>query len=90
MSGMTLTIKSMANSAFDGCVREETARILEDLAEKIRGYGADCGDLRDLNGNNVGVWSADFPEVRDCESCHEPLSEDHFPSLCNDCLQEEE
>lgn len=37
---------------------EEVARILEDIARKVR-YGNEGGACRDVNGNSVGSWGFD-------------------------------
>jgi hypothetical protein len=60
MAGLKLTITS-GNAAFaDGNAPAEMARILCDLAERIKNYGS--LDLqwivRDINGNKVGLCYA--------------------------------
>jgi hypothetical protein len=37
------------------CERDEVARILRDVAEKLD-QGTDAGPVRDINGNTVGSW----------------------------------
>lgn len=47
------------NAAFqDGFGREETARILEKIAEQVQ-EGSNGAKIRDINGNTVGYWKVD-------------------------------
>lgn len=49
---------NMENAAFDDEPMTEVARILRDLATKCEtGACRDNGDLRDINGNTVGVYN---------------------------------
>lgn len=53
---------TMRGAAFaDGCAAIEAARILRDIAQKTEDW-RDAGMICDINGNTVGMWSADFPE----------------------------
>jgi hypothetical protein len=55
------------NAAFDdGNAADECARIVGEIAERIR-LGATHGIARDYNGNRVGTWSLqiDEPEEED-------------------------
>lgn len=53
----------LGNAAFeDGNAPEECARILRIVAGKVSS-GQDCGPVWDSNGNRVGEWSVDFPEL---------------------------
>lgn len=45
-----------ANAAFDYEPASEVARILRDIAQRVEA-GADCGTIRDHNGNTIGNWS---------------------------------
>lgn len=57
----------MGNAAFDdGNAPAECARILRDIAAKVE-RGQEDGTVRDVNGNNVGAWSAEYPEPEDEE-----------------------
>lgn len=48
------------NAAFgDGNATYETARILRNIADRIKG-GATEGGAYDFNGNHVGKWSVSF------------------------------
>lgn len=44
------------NAAFEGCVEEESARILIEIA-KLISEGRDHGVIFDANGNRVGTWT---------------------------------
>ncbi len=50
-----LDITDMDDAAMDENPREEVARILRETADKVEN-GTDYGNLRDINGNNVGHW----------------------------------
>lgn len=47
----------MDNAAFHDGANTETTRLLREVADDIELDGADCGELRDINGNNVGLWA---------------------------------
>lgn len=50
------------NAAFaDDNARAECARILRKVAAQIES-GSDGENIRDVNGNRIGEWSADLPE----------------------------
>lgn len=51
-----LDVTDMDDAAMDEYPREEVARLLRETAEKVEN-GEDYGNLRDINGNNVGHWS---------------------------------
>lgn len=56
---MRVVLTNTLNAAFgedDQSRAEEVARILEDIATKIRN-GEESGNLRDRNGNTVGNWT---------------------------------
>jgi hypothetical protein len=62
MHAFTLSF-DMENAAFaDGNAPEECARILRIVAGKAAS-GQEGGTVWDSNGNVVGEWSADFPEL---------------------------
>lgn len=63
MSGsLKIEIEDMADDAFVDAPREEVARILRELAKKIEdGHGE--GGVHDINGNKVGSWVIELPEV---------------------------
>jgi hypothetical protein len=51
-----MLIFDIENAAFqDGSGREETARILEKVAEQVKA-GINGDKIRDVNGNTVGNW----------------------------------
>jgi len=46
------------NAAFhEGYGREETARILNEIAQKVI-EGINSGKIKDINGNTIGWWNA--------------------------------
>jgi len=51
----TIVVK-MDNEAFADCPTHELARILQELAEKIRDKQSTDIRLRDINGNTVGAY----------------------------------
>lgn len=61
MENITISIET-SNAAFkDAGVNYEVARILSQLAERIKNDGMDAGEvfiLRDENGNKVGTATA--------------------------------
>lgn len=62
----TLTF-DMDNDAFaDGNAPDECARILKIIAGKASS-GQEGGSIWDSNGNTVGTWSAEYPELEDEE-----------------------
>ena len=49
----------LGNAAFhEGYGREETARILEDIAKLVQ-TGQNSGNVFDVNGNRIGYWKAE-------------------------------
>ena len=48
------------NAAFDEDHRQETARILREIAREIEG-GLNDGPVRDINGNKIGGVHLDLP-----------------------------
>ena len=59
---LSIEVTNMTNAAFDGTERKECARMLEEVAEKLKEHSMDGGVLRDINGNEVGHWSFQAPE----------------------------
>jgi hypothetical protein len=58
MTRFQLAIET-ANAAFgddEQCAAEETARILEHIAKRLR-QGVFEGQATDINGNRVGAWA---------------------------------
>src|SRR5688572_12087910 len=50
------------NAAFDdGNGPEECARILRNIADRMRFRGDTDGGIMDSNGNRIGSWSVEFP-----------------------------
>lgn len=45
----------MDNAAFEDRAATELARILENIARKVK-RGDDAGKIMDVNGNSVGSW----------------------------------
>lgn len=43
------------NAAFNECEKEEVARILREVSDKLE-RGEEIGRVRDFNGNLVGEW----------------------------------
>jgi hypothetical protein len=52
----TLTITTDGAAFVDSGTEQEVARILQDVAEKLRN-GYTEGSPKDYNGNTVGSWS---------------------------------
>jgi hypothetical protein len=62
----TLKLKT-TNAAFsDGNGREEVARILCRVADRVV-RGEEYGSIQDINGNTVGEFDLELPEVNDDE-----------------------
>ncbi len=58
-----LEIKS-SNAAFADSPEIETVRLLRQTADRLEA-GAEFGALMDINGNRVGDWNLELPEVED-------------------------
>ena len=79
------------NAAFDeGNGRQEVARILRELAEKV--MIQDGGTINDANGNRAGLWAYDPPAS--CDECGEDADDgegwDGLGGTCADALENRE
>lgn len=63
MSEFNLTFKT-ENEAFDGdAYLTQITRILKDVAKQIEFNGFTSGTVKDSNGNTIGDFKADEPEL---------------------------
>lgn len=64
-TSLTLSFDT-GNAAFDDDNGPaEAARILRNIAQRIEFADATDGSILDINGNRIGQWSVDFPELED-------------------------